>query len=60
MCVHKTWNLKYDTTEMTAATNDYCIGCDYLKIAVWWGRNKTFDSKKFKSIKGDFSDEVNG
>ena len=29
---------------------------DYSKIAVRWGRNKTFDSERFKSIKGDFSD----
>ena len=26
MCVHKAWNLKYDTREMTAATNEDCIG----------------------------------
>ena len=26
MCVHKAWNLKYDTTEMTTATNEDCIG----------------------------------
>ena len=26
MCVHKDWNLKYDTTEMTAAINEDCIG----------------------------------
>ena len=26
MCVHKAWNLKYDTIEMTAATNKDCIG----------------------------------
>ena len=32
---------------------------DYLKIAVWWGRNKTFESERFKSIKGDFSDGGN-
>ena len=24
--IHKAWNLKYDTTEMTAATNEDCIG----------------------------------
>ena len=24
--VHKAWNLKYDTREMTAATNEDCIG----------------------------------
>ena len=27
MCVYKAWNLKYDTTEMTTATNEDCIGC---------------------------------
>ena len=32
---------------------------DYLRIAVLWGRNETFDSKRFKSIKGDFSDGGN-
>ena len=26
MCVHKAWNLKYDTTELTAATNEDSIG----------------------------------
>ena len=26
MCVDKTWNLKYNRTEMTAATNEYYIG----------------------------------
>ena len=31
---------------------------DYLKIAVWLGRNETFDSERFKSIKEDFSDGV--
>ena len=56
MCVHKARNLKYDTTEMTPTTNE---NYDYLKIAVWWGRNETFDSENFKSIKGDFSDGGN-
>ena len=32
---------------------------DYLKIAIWWGRNETFDNERFKSIKGDFSDGGN-
>ena len=32
---------------------------DYLKIAVWWGRSKTFDIERFKSIKGTFSDWEN-
>ena len=26
MCVHKARNLKYETIEMTAATNEECIG----------------------------------
>ena len=32
---------------------------DYLKIAVWWGRNETFNGERFKSIKEDFSDWEN-
>ena len=43
-CVNKAWNLKYDTTEMTTATNEGCIGL------------QTFDSERFKSIKENFSD----
>ena len=32
---------------------------DYLKIAILWERNETFDSERFKSIMGDFSDSKN-
>ena len=32
---------------------------DDLKIAIWWRKNETFESERFKSIKGDFSDEGN-
>ena len=32
---------------------------NYLKTTVWWGRNETFDSERFKSIKGNFSDGGN-
>ena len=32
---------------------------DYLEIAIWWGRDVTFDSERFKSIKGNFSDGGN-
>ena len=28
---------------------------DYMKTIIWWGRNDSFDSGRFKSIKGDFS-----
>ena len=57
MCVHKAWILKYDTTEMTAINED-CI---------WWliencclmRKNETFDTERFKSIKGDFCDRGN-
>ena len=58
MGVHKAWNLKYNTKEMTAATNENYIECN-LKIAVWWGRSETFDSERFKSITGSFSDGGN-
>ena len=44
---------------MTADTNEYCIR-RLIEIAVWWGRNETFDRKKFQSIKGDFFDGGNG
>ena len=27
---------------------------DYLKTAIWWGRNETFDSERFKSIRRIF------
>ena len=58
MWVHKAWNLKYDTTEMTAATNEGCIGW-LLETCIWWGKNETFNSERFKSIKGDFSNGGN-
>ena len=32
---------------------------DYLKIGICWGRNETFDSERFKSIKRNFSDGKN-
>ena len=58
MCVHTVINLKYDTIEMTASTNEDCIG---WLLAVSWGRNETFDSERFKFyIKGDFSNGANG
>ena len=55
MCVHKAWNLKYDTTKMTAATNEYSIGW-LLENSSLMRKKWNFDSKRFKSIKGDFSD----
>ena len=56
--VHKSWNLKYDTTEMTAATNEHCIGW-LLESCFLMGKNETFDGKRFKSIKGYFFDGGN-
>ena len=47
-------NLKYDTTEMTEATKEDCIGC-LLKNCCLMGKKETFDSKRFKSIEEDFS-----
>ena len=43
MCVHKAWNLKYETTEMTAATNKDCIR--------WWLENCCLMEKKIKLLK---------
>ena len=39
---------------MTTATNKSWID-DYMKIAIWWGRNDTFDSGRYKSINRSFS-----
>ena len=49
---------EYDTTEMTAATNEDRIGC-LLENAAWRGRNETFDNERFRYIKVDFSDGGN-
>ena len=43
---------------MTAATNEGCIGW-LLETCIWWGKNETFNSERFKSIKGDFSNGGN-
>ena len=32
---------------------------DYLKTAISWGRNETFDSERFKSVKEGCSDWAN-
>ena len=58
MCVNKVWKLKYNTTEMTTATNEDCTGW-LLKNFCFWGRNQTFDNERFKPIKGNFSDGEN-
>ena len=50
MCVHKAWNLKYDTTEMTAATNEDCIGW-LLENCCLIRKKWNFDSERFKAIK---------
>ena len=55
-CVHKAWNLKYDTTKMAPGTNEDCIGWLLWKLLFDGGGNETFDIKRFKSIKEDFSD----
>ena len=59
MCVHKAWNLKYDPTEMTAATNKDCIGWLLENCCLMGKKLETFDCERFKSIKGDFSDGAN-
>ena len=40
MCVHKAWNLKYDTKEMTAATNE-----DLHRMFTW---KLLFDGEEMK------------
>ena len=32
---------------------------DFLKTAIWLGRNENFDRERFKSIKANFSDGGN-
>ena len=50
MCVHKAWNLKYETTEMTAATNEDCIG-RLLEIKWLLGLLKLlFDGEEIKLL----------
>ena len=56
--VHKAWNLKYDRTEMTTATSEGCIGW-LLENCYLTGKKWNFDSKRFKSIKGNFFDGGN-
>ena len=58
MCIYKVWNLKYDTTEMTAATNEDCTGW-LLENCCLMGKKWNFWYERFKSIKGDFSDGGN-
>ena len=55
----KAWNLKNDTTEMTAATNKDCIGWLLENCCLMGKKLETFDCERFKSIKGDFSDGAN-
>ena len=43
---------------MTSATNEDCIGW-LLENSYLMGRNETFGSERFESIKGDFSDSEN-
>ena len=58
MCVYEAWNLKYDITEMTTATNKRYTGWS-LENCYFIGKFETFDSKRFTSIKGNFSNEGN-
>lgn len=40
---------------MSTAKNEACLS-DYIKIAIWWWGNDTFDMQRCKFIEGDFSD----
>ena len=53
MCVHKSWNLKYDTTEMATATNEGCIGW-LLENCYLRETNETLIVKDLNLLKGIF------
>ena len=54
MCVHKAWNLKYDTTEMTAATNEDCIGWLLENCCLMGEEMKLLTAKDLNLLRGIF------
>ena len=54
MCVHKAWNLKYDTTEMTAATNEDCIGWLLENCCLMGEEMKLLTVKDLNLLRGIF------
>ena len=58
MCVLKASNLKYDTTEMTAATNEDCIGSLIENFCLMGEEMKLLTAKDL-NLKRDFSDGGN-
>ena len=54
MCVHKAWNLKYDTTEMTAATNKDCIGWLLESCCLMGEEMKLLTAKDLNLLRGIF------
>ena len=54
MYVHNAWNLTY-ATEMTTATIDGCIEWIFENCYLMG----SFDSERYKSMKGNFSDGGN-
>ena len=53
MCVHKAWNLKYDTTEMTA-TNEDCIGWLLGNCCLMVEEMKLLTAKDLSLLRGIF------
>ena len=54
MFVHKAWNLKYKTTEMTAATNEDCIGWLLENCCLMGEEMKLLTAKDLNLLRGIF------
>ena len=54
MCVHTAWNLKYDTTEMTAATNEDYIGWLLENCCLMGEEMKLLTAKDLNLLRGIF------
>ena len=54
MCVHKAWNLKHDTTEMTVAANEDCIGWLLENWCLMGEEMKLLTAKDLNLLRGIF------
>ena len=54
MCVHKAWKLKYDTAEMTAATNEDCIRWSLENCFLMGEEMKLLTTKDLNPLRGIF------
>ena len=54
MCVHKAWDLRYDITKMTAATNEDCIGWLLENCCLMGEEMRLLTAKDLNLLKGIF------